>query len=126
MLTHPVSHYLVSFTADEVTAIWKEASSNPGVQISRLDAFLAHVWILIIRARELQNDQQPVYLDITLGARPRLSPPLPETFVGSPIMLAKVTTNGVQCIKRNSSIHPLDYLKIQFIQHRCNVSRFSF
>jgi hypothetical protein len=96
----PVSHYLVSFTAEEVEAMWKEASSDSKIRISRLDSLLAHVWILIIRARELSNDQQPVYLDITLGVRLRLVPPLPETFVGSPIMLAKVLTIGVQPISK--------------------------
>ena len=94
----PVSHYLISFTADEVRAMWEEASSDSEVQISRLDALLAHVWILIIRARELSDDLQPVYLDLTLGIRSRLSPPLPETFVGSPIILAKISSHGVQPI----------------------------
>ncbi|CAF0919135.1 unnamed protein product [Didymodactylos carnosus] len=94
----PVSHYLVSFTADELKSMWEEASSDSEVPISRLDALLAHVWILIIRARGLSHDQQPIYLDVTLGVRSRLSSPLPETFVGSPIMLAKVTTTGVQSI----------------------------
>lgn len=97
-LNAPVSHYLVSFTADEVKAMWEEALSDTEIRISRLDALLAHVWILILRARELSLDQQPVYLDVTLGVRSRLSPPLPETFVGSPIILAKVTTTGVQPI----------------------------
>ncbi|UJR19939.1 hypothetical protein I4U23_023071 [Adineta vaga] len=94
----PVSHYLISFTVDEVKAMWEEASLNSDVQISRLDALLAHIWILIIRARELVYDQQPIYLNVTLGVRPRLSPPLPENFVGSPIILAKVFTVGLQPI----------------------------
>ena len=107
----PVSHYLVSFTADEVKAMWEEASSRLEIQISRLDTLLAHIWILIIRARQLSQDPQPVYLDITLGARPRLVPPLPETFVGSPIILAKVSTTGVQPIDKialpfQNSMHP--------------------
>lgn len=99
----PVSHYLVSFTADEVEAMWEEASSNSEVRISRLDALLAHVWTLIIRARSLSYDQQPIYLDVTLGVRSRVFPSLPKTFVGSPIILAKVSTTGVQPIGKIAS-----------------------
>jgi hypothetical protein len=64
-----VSHYIVIFTTDEVKRIWEDASSNSQVPISRLNALLAHIWLLIIRARELSSDQEAVYLDVTLGAR---------------------------------------------------------
>ncbi|CAF4190929.1 unnamed protein product, partial [Adineta steineri] len=97
-LTAPVSHYLVSFTVDEIKNMWEDASSNSEIRISRLDALLAHIWMLIIRARELSHDQQPIYLDVTLGLRSRLDPPLSENFVGSPIILGNVSTIGIQSI----------------------------
>ncbi|CAF0884719.1 unnamed protein product [Adineta steineri] len=97
-LTAPVSHYLVSFTVDEIKNMWEDASSNSEIRISRLDALLAHIWMLIIRARELSHDQQPIYLDVTLGLRSRLNPPLSENFVGSPIILGNVSTIGIQPI----------------------------
>jgi hypothetical protein len=34
---------------------------------------------------------EPVYLDITLGLRARVQPPLPDSFAGSPILLAYVS-----------------------------------
>jgi hypothetical protein len=98
--TMRVSHYIVIFTTDEVKRIWEDASSNSQVPISRLNALLAHIWLLIIRARELSSDQEAVYLDVTLGARAQLLPPLPENFVGSPLILAKVSTIGVQSIEK--------------------------
>ncbi|CAF0856055.1 unnamed protein product [Adineta steineri] len=99
-LTAPVSHYLVSFTVDEIKNMWEDASSNSEIRISRLDALLAHIWMLIIRARELSHDQQPIYLDVTLGLRSRLNPPLSENFVGSPIILGNVSTIGIQPIDK--------------------------
>ncbi|KAK2729084.1 transferase family protein [Colletotrichum kahawae] len=57
---------------------------------------LTHVWTLINRARGLQDTQDNVYLDITLGLRQRVSPPLPETFVGSPLLLGFVEKTGTE------------------------------
>ncbi|KAE8373326.1 transferase family-domain-containing protein [Aspergillus bertholletiae] len=56
--------------------------------ISRLDALLAHIWQLITQARALQHCPDQVYLNVTLGARPRLIPPLPPSSLGSPIFIA--------------------------------------
>jgi hypothetical protein len=92
-----VEHVQIRFSAGEIAAMKRAAGKTLPVQgqvISRQDALLAHVWILINRARGLQEATEPVYLDITLGLRNRLSPPLPEQFVGSPILLAYVTQAG--------------------------------
>lgn len=92
----PVSHYLVRFSPHEVHAMWEEAvSCSP--RVSHLDALLAHIWGSISRARQLNEDEE-TYLDATFGFRNRLDPPLPPSFLGSPLTLAKVTSTGRHAI----------------------------
>ncbi|KAI1387575.1 transferase family protein [Hypoxylon trugodes] len=95
----PVEHVQIRFKADSISKMKKAAEASlPGSlgdqRVSRLDSALAHIWILINRARQLENDQDPVYMDITLGVRGRLDPPLPDAFVGSPILLGHVAKTG--------------------------------
>lgn len=89
----PVDHYVVFFSATEVHAMWKEASSSG--RVSHLDALLAHIWALVVRARGLEPYEQH-HLDISIGIRSRLSPPLPESFVGSPLLNATATVTASQ------------------------------
>ncbi|KAI1196685.1 transferase [Nemania serpens] len=96
-LSAAVEHVQIRFGAGEVANMKRAAVETLPVQgqtVSRQDALLAHVWTLINRARGLQEDTEQVYLDITLGLRNRLLPPLPEHFVGSPILLAYVAQTG--------------------------------
>lgn len=126
-LAAPVEHVQIRFGAGQVrrmreaaqAALLLDSSSSGGTgatvppppggtaegarpRISRLDALLAHVWILVNRARaEVQRQQQQqlgspesgtlddgrVYMNVTLGLRGRVSPPLPDGFAGSPILL---------------------------------------
>ncbi|RYO95118.1 hypothetical protein DL766_005354 [Monosporascus sp. MC13-8B] len=75
---------------DEAGSRGKPAGSPGRQQISRLDAALAHILILINRARRHHDTQDQAYLDITLGLRRRVDPPLLDSFVGSPILLADI------------------------------------
>lgn len=97
-LAAPVEHVQIRFGADEVARIKRAAQDTlDGEQdppISRLDALLAHMWILINRARGHHAAEETVYLDVTLGLRTRVSPPLPDSFVGSPILLGHVARRG--------------------------------
>ncbi|CAJ2513007.1 Uu.00g011260.m01.CDS01 [Anthostomella pinea] len=103
-----VEHVQIRFGAEEVARL-KGAAENSlpealhGQRISRQDAVLGLIWILINRARQQQhhtdnnnnnnnnNQDEPVYMDITLGLRSRVDPPLPDSFVGSPILLGYIS-----------------------------------
>ncbi|RPD75896.1 hypothetical protein L226DRAFT_391698 [Lentinus tigrinus ALCF2SS1-7] len=106
----PVSHYLVYFTPGEIQRIW-EAASEPdpssgsprSVRISRLDALLAFVWRLVVRARGLENDPELIHMMLTVGLRSRVSPPLPDSFLGSPITVARVSLSGADIASESSS-----------------------
>lgn len=124
-LAAPVEHVQIRFGAGQVRRMQEAAqaalysSGGPGAsvpgtaaartRISRLDALLAHVWILVNRARargqqlelghpprrpdpasdksDTDEDDGRVYMNVTLGLRGRVSPPLPDGFAGSPILL---------------------------------------
>ncbi|KAI0819851.1 transferase family-domain-containing protein, partial [Trametes gibbosa] len=93
----PVSHHLVYFTPAEVQRIWEVASSastDGSTRVSRLDALLAHFWRHLVRARGLERDPAPHHLIITVGVRARLAPPLPASFIGSPIVLVRASLPG--------------------------------
>ncbi|KAK7449176.1 hypothetical protein VKT23_013325 [Stygiomarasmius scandens] len=88
----PVSYRLVHFSREEIIAMWSasvsaisQTTSIPP-KVSKLDALFAHLWTLIVRARGLSEQESQVHLDTTIGFRPRLSPPLPPHFLGSPIL----------------------------------------
>lgn len=93
----PVSHYVIHFTREQIASISKQAmgaSSTPStVRISQHDAILAHVWSCINRARNLQNDPNPVHCDLVYGVRPALK--LGEGFIGSPIIMINAKMKGI-------------------------------
>jgi hypothetical protein len=86
----PVGYYQVYFSPGEVQRIWEEASS-PGTRVTRFEALVAFVWSLMMRNRAVEHDGQTVDMSVTFDVRPRLSPALPESFLGSPMLLARVT-----------------------------------
>ena len=89
----PVDLYTVHFSRQQVDHLWRSATqdSSPtslNLRISKHDALLAHVWSCVVRARGLQNDQNPVHCDLVLGARPAFQ--LGNSFVGSPTMMMNI------------------------------------
>ena len=82
----PVADRYLRFTRAELERIWQRASSD-STRVSRLDALLAHLWKIIVRARNLNGGDQ-LYLDVSIGLRTRVEPPLPNTFLGSPLINA--------------------------------------
>ncbi|KAI1380481.1 transferase family protein [Hypoxylon crocopeplum] len=95
----PVEHVQIRFQAEAIAKMKRAAEASlpeslNSQRVSRLDAALAHIWILVNRARQLEMSEEEVYMDITLGLRARVEPPLPETFVGSPILLAYIAKTG--------------------------------
>ena len=96
-ITAPVAHRHVYFSPAELQGIW-EAAQLPALEnalhISRLDALLAFIWRLKARAQGLADDSRPVHMAVTIGARARVS--LPDSFLGSPITLARVSLPGAE------------------------------
>ena len=92
-----VEHRLLHFSKEEILRIYEDATATATVKgrqegekvqekekVSKHDALLAHLWSLIISARRLPANTTS-YLDLTIGVRARVDPPLPDSFLGSPI-----------------------------------------
>ncbi|KAF3771066.1 transferase family protein, partial [Cryphonectria parasitica EP155] len=104
-ISKPADHVQIRFSAEEVLRLKQTAQASvpqgegahDAHTISRLDALLAHVWIHLTRARQLHlapDNDEPVYMAVTLGLRSRVNPPLPDTFAGSPILLGHASLPG--------------------------------
>lgn len=94
-LTAPVKVCSLELTPDELKRIWRQGRDPSGsnsttlpknTRISAHDALVAHFWRLSVRARDLP-DGTVASLTPAIGLRPRLTPPLPPSFVGSPFIL---------------------------------------
>ncbi|KAI0753990.1 transferase family-domain-containing protein [Daedaleopsis nitida] len=125
-LSAPVAHRHLYFTPSAIKCMWDEATSYTGVlsgqpPISRLDALLAFLWRLLVRARGMEKDRTNVHLGILLGLRSRLSPPLPDGFLGSPVTVARVSLTGEEIA---SPSHPSTLATVaQAI--RCTTAQFT-
>ncbi|MCJ1235160.1 hypothetical protein MMC14_003126 [Varicellaria rhodocarpa] len=98
-LSAPVGHYVLHFSGKEIENMWKEVSLDPSPnsqRLSRLDVALSFVWSLINRARGLRNDDEQVHMNVSIGFRKRLSPPLPDRFFGSPILMGHISVSGTE------------------------------
>ncbi|KAL1602671.1 hypothetical protein SLS60_006089 [Paraconiothyrium brasiliense] len=91
----PVSHTIIHYTSKELERLWSAAATSPDIYgsakagISRHDALVAHIWTLVNRARGPENGDvdSEVHCDVTIGLRTRVSPPLPASFLGSPLQI---------------------------------------
>lgn len=96
----PIEHVQIRFGANEVANMKQAAQAalphhqRNSPPISRSDALLAHLWILINRARQHQGTREDIYMNITLGLRNRVRPPLPDTFTGSPVLVGHISHRG--------------------------------
>ncbi|ORY60100.1 transferase family protein [Pseudomassariella vexata] len=89
-LSKPVSFGLLHFTGQELDKL-KKLARQESTETSRLDALLSHLFQRITKARSpTQSPEGETSLDVTMDVRRRVSPPLPETFLGSPILLTHI------------------------------------
>lgn len=91
-LSRRIRYTQIHSSGNQLADLKRTALAQSQEDISRLDALLAHLWISINRARNLTNCPDSVFLDLSIGTRTRLSPPLPDTFLGSPLFLTHVSS----------------------------------
>ena len=94
----PASNVQVHFSGPEMQKLWKKAMITAENPVSHLDALLAHLWQRLSVARQPDNSKD-IFFNLVLGIRPRLSPPLPNDFLGSPTMHAYTALRPKQIIE---------------------------
>ncbi|KAH7442110.1 hypothetical protein KP509_03G071300 [Ceratopteris richardii] len=80
----PCVSKIFSFTPSSIDDLRRKASSDVGPNHSRYEVLAAHLWRCIIRARELDTEQE-VRFGMPVDGRKRLDPPLPEGYFGNAI-----------------------------------------
>jgi hypothetical protein len=93
-LSKPIRSTQIHFSGDQLANFKGKSLAEGRGDISRLDALLAYLWISINRARNLAHCPDSVFLDLSIGTRTRVSPPLPDTFLGSPLFLTHVGSSA--------------------------------
>ena len=89
----PSLYYHLYFSALEIRRIWEEATKEFNVEVSHLDALIAHLWKSLSRARNLELTET-VYLNIVLGIRTRIGQRLPPNYLGSPTIHIHTAMQG--------------------------------
>lgn len=94
----PVLYTLIHFPGTALNQLRSKAREEPHSRsdISRHDALLAFLWRRINRSRKRSRFSEDVFLNVTVGARSRVDPTLPPIFIGSPIFIIHVRSNGVE------------------------------
>ncbi|KAK8039897.1 transferase family protein [Apiospora rasikravindrae] len=103
-LARPAASVILHFTGEELSRLRERARAettangdSDNSSISRSDALLAHLFRLVTQARcsvksssYAPGADDEVFLNYTLEARRRVEPPLPETFLGSPLFMTHI------------------------------------
>lgn len=99
------AHYLVRLSREQVESLWQEANQDADRgRLSRHDAVLAHIWSCINRARQLQDDRNPVHCNLTCGLRSALQ--LGDNFLGTPTLMADVEMPGAD-VAATTTLRPI-------------------
>ncbi|RAH43760.1 transferase family protein [Aspergillus brunneoviolaceus CBS 621.78] len=111
-----VSYYVLHLTQCQVDIIYEQAGGYTNGRISRHDAVLAHIWACINRARQMHDDNGPVYCDLTCGLRPVFH--LSDAFLGSPILMVNVSMTGKEVTTTTTTTSGEETLSLPHITQR--------
>uniref|UniRef100_A0A7N1A4U7 Uncharacterized protein n=1 Tax=Kalanchoe fedtschenkoi TaxID=63787 RepID=A0A7N1A4U7_KALFE len=108
----PLAERVFHFTADNVMKLKLKARaqiSPEAIQISALQSVLAHVWRAVVVANSSHLDaEDEVQLRIPINWRPRLEPPLSDSFFGN-----AMHSEGVACKVRDVTDSALGHLALK-------------
>lgn len=103
-ISKPAGYLQLHFSKDTILKIWNLAKLNEEEYISKQDSLLGHIWLLINKARGRSNDTKEVSLNVTVGLRKRISPPLTSSFSGSPVSLIRVAMKGKDMLSQENPL----------------------
>ncbi|KAH7425197.1 hypothetical protein KP509_11G043700 [Ceratopteris richardii] len=73
---------IFSFTPSSIDELRRQACSDVSLNHSRFEVLAAHLWRGVIRARDLDPEQE-IRFGTAVDGRKRLDPPLPEDYFGN-------------------------------------------
>ncbi|XP_026425496.1 uncharacterized acetyltransferase At3g50280-like [Papaver somniferum] len=99
----PPLEEIIHFSPETIAKLKAKAiSMSPEInahKISSLQAVLAHIWIAVTRARRLDPNEE-TSVQIAIGNRPRMNPPLPEFYFGSSLTTGTATAKAGQLVDK--------------------------
>ncbi|MCL7048960.1 hypothetical protein MKW94_021200 [Papaver nudicaule] len=97
----PLEQRIFHFTPESIANIKAKAISTSheinAHKISSLQALLAHFWIAVTKARRLDPDEE-TNVQIAIGNRARMDPPLPDFYFGSSVLTGIATAKAGQLV----------------------------
>ncbi|KAI1339754.1 transferase family protein [Xylariaceae sp. FL0016] len=96
--SRPVTYAVIHFSGTELETMRSSARDSVGAgsqaSISRLDALLSLLFRLINQSRGLASSSEDVFINMSLDVRRRVAPPLPSSFIGSPLIVMHMKATG--------------------------------
>ncbi|KAI3876734.1 hypothetical protein MKX03_019503 [Papaver bracteatum] len=93
----PLEQRIFHFSPESIAKLKAKAISMSheinSHKISSLQAVLAHIWIAVTRARRLDPNEE-TNVQIAIGNRARMNPPLPEFYFGSSVLTGIATAKA--------------------------------
>ncbi|PSR91203.1 Transferase protein [Actinidia chinensis var. chinensis] len=94
----PVQERVFRFTKEKIAELKAKANAEMSTtSISSLQALLAHLWRAVVRCQHMEANQEVKYV-LVVSARPRLQPPLPESYFGNTICGEIVTITAGELV----------------------------
>ncbi|KAF2295288.1 hypothetical protein GH714_032466 [Hevea brasiliensis] len=89
------------FSKEKIAGLKAQANAEAGCEkISSLQSVLAHLWLSVIRNRQLIDPNQETNFHLMVGIRSRLQPPLPGEYFGNAVQGVTVTLKAREIIKQ--------------------------
>ncbi|XP_060182326.1 protein ENHANCED PSEUDOMONAS SUSCEPTIBILITY 1-like [Lycium barbarum] len=97
--TPPLMERIFHLSKESIAKLKAKANAEMGVKsISSLQAYLAHLWRSLTRSRNIDAEEE-IVINLVIGARSRLNPPLPEEYFGNAIHAKQVKTTAGELLK---------------------------
>ncbi|RAL41668.1 hypothetical protein DM860_008850 [Cuscuta australis] len=96
----PFPERMFRLAKEKITKLKEKANAEAGEtagSVSSLQAYMAHVWVCVTRARGLDGDAD-VQMSITIGTRARV--PLPEGYWGNALYVKMVTAKAGELLAK--------------------------
>lgn len=98
-MSQSTPHFVLHYSANDISKMYNALGpSSPGMEFSRLDALIAHLWAAIVRARAVPKEDE-IYLEFAFNFRRRMVPHLPETLLGVPACMVHATSLAELALK---------------------------
>ncbi|KAK2657509.1 hypothetical protein Ddye_010561 [Dipteronia dyeriana] len=97
----PLEERVFHFSNKNIAKLKAKANAEIGTnKISSLQSLLSHFFLYLVRNRCIHDPNQEVQFRFTIGARPRMNPPLPQQYLGNAIQGAVICLKARELLEK--------------------------